>query len=92
MRVLLAAYSPDTTTLTDDGDASVLPKDSRPYAIVVLRDLLRKDAAETLHRVRDMGVDVRVISGDDPDTVAVLARQAGLDVSRGVVSGPESRR
>ena len=36
-----------------------------------------------------MGVDVRVISGDDPDTVATLARQAGLDVSRGVVSGPE---
>ena len=89
MRVLLAAYSPDTSTLSDEGDASVLPPDSRPYALVVLRDLLRKDAAATLERFREMGVDVRVISGDDPDTVATLARQAGLDVSRGVVSGPE---
>jgi cation-transporting ATPase E len=89
MRVLLAAYSPDTSTLSDEGDASVLPPDSRPYALVILRDLLRKDAAATLERFREMGVDVRVISGDDPDTVATLARQAGLDVSRGVVSGPE---
>ena len=38
-----------------------------------------------------MGVDVRVISGDDPDTVATLARQAGLDVSRGVVSRSRAR-
>jgi cation-transporting ATPase E len=89
MRVLLAAYSPDRSTLTDEGDASVLPPDSKPYALVILRDLLRKDAAATLERFRQMGVDVRVISGDDPDTVATLARQAGLDVSRGVVSGPE---
>ena len=89
MRVLLVAYSPDTTTLVDDGDASRMPSDSRAYAIVVLRDLLRKDAAETLGRFHEMGVDVRVISGDDPDTVATLAVQAGLDISRGVVSGSE---
>jgi cation-transporting ATPase E len=89
MRVLLTAYSPDTTTLTDEDDEAVLPTDSRPYAIVVLSDLLRPDAAETLARFRDMGVDVRVISGDDPDTVATLARQAGLDTSRGVVSGAD---
>ena len=88
-RVLLAAWSADVATLSDEGDASVLPADSRPYALIVLRDVLRHDAAETLARFREMGVDVRVISGDDPDTVATLARQAGLDVSRGVVSGPD---
>jgi cation-transporting ATPase E len=89
MRVLLAAHSPDSASLVDDGDDSTLPRDSVPYAIIVLRDVLRADAAETLERFRDMGVDVRVISGDDPDTVATLATQAGLDVSRGVASGPE---
>ena len=89
MRVLLVAHSPTTDSLEDLGDDSVLPPDSRPYAIVILRDLLRPDAAETLHRFRELGVDVRVISGDDPDTVATLAVQAGLDVSRGVASGPE---
>ncbi len=88
MRVLLAAHSP-STMLTDDGDDSTLPRDSKPYAIVVLRDVLRPEAAETLMRFREMGVDVRVISGDDPDTVATLARQAGLDLSGGTISGPE---
>jgi cation-transporting ATPase E len=88
MRVLLAAHSA-STTLSDEGDASELPHDCKPYAIVVLRDLLRPEAAETLQRFREMGVDVRVISGDDPETVATLAQQAGLDVSGGVVSGPE---
>ncbi|MEX1295767.1 MAG: HAD-IC family P-type ATPase [Candidatus Limnocylindrales bacterium] len=88
MRVLLAAYGP-STELEDEGDASNLPRDSRPYAIIVLRDLLRPEAAETLARFREMGVDVRVISGDDPETVATLAKQAGLDTSGGVVSGPE---
>ena len=58
-------------------------------ALIVLSDVLRRDAAETLARFRDLGVDVRVISGDDPDTVATLARQAGLDTSGGVISGPE---
>ena len=88
MRVLLAAYSP-STTLEDDGDSSELAQDTKPYAIVVMRDMLRPEAAETLTRFREMGVDVRVISGDDPETVVTLARQAGLDTSGGVVSGPE---
>jgi cation-transporting ATPase E len=88
LRVLLAAWSADTG-LVDEGDASVLPADCRAYAIVVLRDVLRADAAETLARFREMGVDVRVISGDDPETVASLARQVGLDTSRGTVAGPD---
>ncbi len=88
MRVLLAAYSP-SSVLSDDGEESTLPQGTLPYAIIVLRDLLRPEAAETLLRFREMGVDVRVISGDDPETVAVLARQAGLDVSGGIVSGAE---
>jgi cation-transporting ATPase E len=66
-----------------------LPGDSKPYAIVVLRDVLRPEAAETLSSFRKMGVDVRVISGDDPETVATLAKQAGLDVSGGILSGLE---
>ncbi len=47
MRVLLAAYSP-SPQLEDEGDTSTLPRDSKPYAIIVLRDLLRPEAAETL--------------------------------------------
>lgn len=89
LRVLLAARHPEARELVDEGDDSVLPSGMEPFAVIVLRDVLRADAAETLARFRDLGVSVRVISGDDPDTVATLARQVGLDVSGGVVSGPE---
>jgi cation-transporting P-type ATPase E len=88
LRVLLAVHASEGD-LFDKGDESRLPEGCRPYAIVVLRDVLRADAAETLARFREIGVDVRVISGDDPETVATLARQAGLDTSRGVIEGPE---
>jgi cation-transporting P-type ATPase E len=89
LRVLLAAHHPEGAALVDSGDASTLPSGMRPFAIVVLRDVLRPDASETLARFRELGVSVRVISGDDPETVASLAKQVGLDVSGGVVSGPE---
>jgi cation-transporting ATPase E len=89
LRVLLAAYHPETAPLADEGDDSRLPDGMQAYAIVVLRDVLRPDAAETLARFRELGVSVRVISGDDPETVATLARQVGLDVSGGVVSGQQ---
>jgi len=43
-----------------------------------MRDELRADAADTLARFVDAGVTVKIISGDDPETVVSLARQAGL--------------
>ena len=42
--------------------------------------MLRPEAKETLARFKNAGVTVRIISGDDPETVSALAKQAGLDV------------
>jgi cation-transporting ATPase E len=47
-------------------------------ALVVLRDVLRPDAASTLEFLAAQGVSVKVISGDNPRTVAALATQLGL--------------
>ena len=51
-----------------------------PVALVVLRDQLRDDAADALAHLRSEGITVKVISGDHPETVAAVARRAGLDV------------
>jgi cation-transporting ATPase E len=56
---------------------------------VVLRDELREEAAATLARFVAAGVTPKVISGDDPETVAALARQAGLGPGIRMISGPE---
>ena len=50
-----------------------------PVALVTLRDELRTDAAETLAYLRGQAVDVRVLSGDHPATVATVAAQVGLE-------------
>jgi len=47
-------------------------------AICILTDQLRPDVDQTLRYFHDEGVDVRVISGDNPLTVSQIARHAGV--------------
>ncbi len=63
--------------------ADLLPTDGaltsvRPAALAVLADVVRPDAAPTLRWFREQEVAVKVISGDNPVTVAAVARRAGL--------------
>jgi cation-transporting ATPase E len=60
----------------------------RPLGLVVLRDELRPDAKATLARFAAADVTVKVISGDDPETVAALAVQAGLGPDLRSIAGP----
>lgn len=88
LRVLLLARG-HTARIEDRGDGSRLPEGMRPLGLVALEDQLRPEARETLQTFRRAGVLPKIISGDDPDTVAALARQAGLDGDLEAVSGPE---
>ena len=49
-----------------------------PMALVLLEDIVRADAPETLKYFADQGVIVKVISGDNNVTVGAVARRAGL--------------
>ncbi|MCR6494265.1 HAD-IC family P-type ATPase [Cellulomonas sp. P24] len=59
-------------------DEPALPADLVPVVLVVLREHLRPDAATTLAYFRDQGVELTVISGDDPATVAAIATALDL--------------
>ena len=58
---------PDWTTVT-------------PVGLVELTEAIRPDAAETLAYFADEEVAVKVVSGDNPVTVAAVARRVGLSV------------
>lgn len=59
-----------------DGEAMVgVPQ---PLAVVMIRDQIRASAAETIGYFCEQGVDVKVISGDDPRTVSGIAAQVGV--------------
>ncbi len=90
LRVLLVATHDDPGALPeqDDEAAAVLPAGMRAVGLVALADELRDEAEATLRAFRQAGVAVKVISGDDPETVVSLARQAGLtDVAS--IAGPD---
>ncbi|MCP4963477.1 MAG: HAD family hydrolase, partial [Actinomycetia bacterium] len=53
--------------------------DREPVCLVHLEDTVREDAEEIFAFFRDQGVDLKVISGDHPATVAAVARRAGID-------------
>ena len=51
----------------------------RPVALISLSNHIRENAAETFRYFVEQGVKLKVISGDNPMTVAEIARQAGID-------------
>ncbi|KRF33375.1 HAD-IC family P-type ATPase [Yonghaparkia sp. Soil809] len=85
--VLARSSAPLTTAAGDGADEhgvieareAALPAGLEPVAVVTFRERVRGDAHETLQYFREQGVSIRIISGDDPRTVAAVAREAGVD-------------
>ena len=71
---VLAVTRCDTLELS----SSELPRDREPVCLVHLSDTIRPDAAEIFSFFRDQGVDLKVISGDNPRAVAAIAERAGI--------------
>lgn len=85
LRVLLVARHP-STELQDEGDDSRLPPGMTALGLVSISDELRGEAREALSNFIQAGVSPKIISGDNPETVAALAKQAGLKDAK-LVSG-----
>ncbi len=88
-RVLLMAGRPEPSGLEIDGGKPDLPGGLAPLGWVVLQDELRPDARQTLASFKQAGVALKLISGDNAATVEALARQAGLDLEGGCLSGDD---
>ena len=88
VRVLLLASAPARAELRDGDGRPALPADLEPVAILRFGEELRPDVREILAGFGRAGIELKVISGDDPATVQALARRVGLDVARGAASGP----
>lgn len=49
-----------------------------PIAIVVIGNAIRKEARKTFEYFANQGVEIKVISGDNPLTVSAVAQEAGI--------------
>ncbi|HRX14590.1 MAG TPA: HAD-IC family P-type ATPase, partial [Eubacteriales bacterium] len=77
-RVLLLAHSSSSIFVSDKSGVQ-LPLIRKPVAVIVLEDHIREDAADTFRWFKLNGVDIKVISGDNPLTVSNIAAKADLN-------------
>lgn len=71
-RVLVLAQS---KKVTEDNE---LPEGLEPLCFILIRDKIRPDAAKTLAYFYEQGVDVKIISGDNEQTVQRIAQLVGV--------------
>jgi cation-transporting ATPase E len=64
------------------------PPDARPLGLVVLAERLRPDARETVAFFAREGIELKVLSGDNPETVAAIAADVGIPTAT-VLRGAE---
>ena len=62
---------------TLDGEKLTAPAD--PMGMILLANPVRANARETFAYFADQGVEIKVISGDNPVTVSEVAKEAGID-------------
>lgn len=56
-----------------------LTEDGKAVLFICLKDQIRETAKDTFHYFHDRGVEIKVISGDNPRTVSRIAAAAGID-------------
>lgn len=85
LRVLLLAEFDDNNTPLK----SLKSGSGRPLAVVLLRNLLRDGVVDTVAFLQRQGVNIRVISGDNPRTVQYVAHAAGINNPDTAITGAE---
>jgi len=85
-RVLVFARGASGAALASGDDAAV-PGPIEPLVLLTFSEELRPEAQATIDGLRDRGIDVKIVSGDDPNTVEAIGRRLGLAVEGGTASG-----
>ncbi len=89
MRVVLFTFFQGSVPLRSAAGEPTLPMGLTPLGMVSLRDELRPNVRETIAGFAEAGIQIKVISGDHPRTVAALTQQVGIGNNLQVVSGSE---
>ena len=82
-RVLLVAAYPGALPEKLDGSLA------EPLALLLLTSPLRPQARETFSYFAQQGVCIKVISGDNPQTVSAVAQRAGIENSEKYIDAGE---
>lgn len=79
-RVLLLAHSHNNIS------KDKIPTDFEPIALILITDNIREDAIETVKWFKENGVQIKVISGDNPITVSEVSKRVGIEGAEKYIS------
>ncbi|PFG73487.1 HAD-IC family P-type ATPase [Tepidiforma thermophila] len=65
------------------------PGTLRALALLTLADELRPEVRNAFAMMEQLGIEPKIISGDNPETVRALLAQLGIRLKGGVVAGPQ---
>ncbi len=80
LRVIALAHSPLPLK------KGKIQKQPKLVALILIEDRIRAEAFDTIKYFKDQGVKCKVISGDNPVTVAEVARRVGIDNAEDYIS------
>ena len=64
-------------------------KDVEKVALVLIEDIIREDAPATIEFFKNEGVQIKVISGDNPVTVSAVGKRAGIEGAENYIDARE---
>ena len=82
-------YKKELDKYIKDYRVIALVKDDKIISLLLLQDIVRKEAKATLDFFKSQGVKVKIISGDNPNTVYNIALKAGLDKNSKMIDARE---
>ena len=87
LRGVVIAESP----ILPDPELDELPE-MRVVALITIADELRPEITGAFRLMEDLGIEPKIISGDNPATVAALIQQLGITLRGGIISGAQLAR
>ncbi|MGA2764749.1 MAG: heavy metal translocating P-type ATPase [Spirochaetia bacterium] len=78
--VALEALTAASARLADDGKTPMFVAiDGTPAGIIAVADVPKESSARAIRKLRDMGLEVVLLTGDNQKTAQAIARQVGVD-------------
>ncbi|MFH1737043.1 MAG: copper-translocating P-type ATPase, partial [Actinomycetota bacterium] len=79
-KIDVKGFEEDIASLENQGKtAMILAVDGRPAGLIAVADTIKDNAREAVEKMRSLGIEVVMITGDNTRTAAAIAVQAGID-------------
>ncbi|WP_448920590.1 heavy metal translocating P-type ATPase [Eubacterium sp.] len=77
----ISSVKNDIERLSNDGKTPLLfAKDEKLIGVIVVADTIKKDSPEAIEQLKNMGIKVVMLTGDNKRTADAIGKQTGVDM------------